>query len=46
MRNEEKARQQLDEVIYDVLNLSSEERRQVEEGLRELQEIRRLRTKT
>ena len=44
--NEKKAKDKLDEVIYDILGFSQEERRQVEEGLRELQEIRRLRTKT
>jgi len=41
-----KIRHNLDEAIYDALGLTAEERRQVEEGLRELQEIRRLRTKT
>jgi len=46
LENESKAREQLDEAIYDILGLTSEERRQVEEGLRELQQIRRLRTKT
>ncbi|MBI2126208.1 MAG: hypothetical protein HYU02_02700, partial [Thaumarchaeota archaeon] len=43
---ERKAQHQLDEVIYDILELSKEERIQVEQGLEELQEIRRLRTQT
>lgn len=35
---------ELDEAVYDALGLTEEERRQVEEGFRELQELRRLRT--
>ena len=46
LENERRTRKHLDEAIYNVLGLSSDEWRQVEEGLRELQEIRRLRTKT
>jgi type I restriction-modification system DNA methylase subunit len=42
--NEKKAREQLDEAVYDALGLTSDERRQVQIGLKELQEIRRLRT--
>jgi len=41
---ETKARKQLDEVVYDILGLSKQERLQVERGLEELQELRRLRT--
>lgn len=40
------AQKELDEAIYDILGLSKNERRQVEDGLKELQEIRRMRTKT
>jgi type I restriction-modification system DNA methylase subunit len=43
---ERDAYHRLDEVIYDVLGLSKVERIQVETGLAELQEIRRLRTTT
>lgn len=43
---ERKAQHHLDEVIYDILELSKEERIQVEQGLEELQEIRRSRTQT
>jgi len=46
IKAEEKARTTLDEAVYDALGLSRGERRHVEEGLRELQELRRLRTKT
>jgi len=41
---EEVARRKLDEAVYDVLRLTQEERKQVEESLKELQELRRLRT--
>ena len=41
----EKARFELDESIYNALELSKEERQQIEDGLKELQEIRILRTK-
>ena len=34
----------LDSIIYNILELSEQERQQVEKGLKELQEIRRLRT--
>jgi adenine-specific DNA-methyltransferase len=40
-KNERNAQKELDEAIYDILGLSQEERRQVEDGLKELQEIRR-----
>jgi len=43
MEAETKTRKQLDEVIYDILGLSKQERLQVERGLEELQELRRLR---
>ncbi|MEM3737013.1 MAG: N-6 DNA methylase [Candidatus Bathyarchaeia archaeon] len=46
VKAEEEARRKLDEAVYDALGLSREECRQVEEGLRELQELRRLRTQT
>jgi len=46
LENEKRAREQLDEVIYDILDLTKEERKQIKKGLEELQEIRRLRTKT
>ena len=36
----------LDNIIYNILELSEQERQQVEKGLKELQEIRRLRTVT
>ncbi|MBC7120951.1 MAG: N-6 DNA methylase [Candidatus Methanosuratus sp.] len=42
---ERKAQKELDEAVYDILGLTEEERRQVEEGLRELQELRRARTR-
>jgi membrane protein involved in colicin uptake len=45
VRAEEEARKKLDEAVYDALGLTEEERRQVEEGLRELQKLRRLRTR-
>jgi hypothetical protein len=41
----QQAQKELDEAIYDILGLNVEERRQVEEGLRELQELRRKRSK-
>jgi hypothetical protein len=41
----QQAQKELDEAIYDILGLTVEERRQVEEGLRELQELRRKRSK-
>jgi len=44
VKAEEEARTTLDEAVYDALGLSREERRQVEESLKELQELRRLRT--
>jgi adenine-specific DNA-methyltransferase len=43
-KDEKNAQKELDEAIYDILGLSQEERRQVEDGLKELQEIRRKRT--
>ena len=42
---EKRAQKELDEAVYDILGLTEEERRQVEEGLKELQELRRARTK-
>ncbi len=45
LENENNARKILDNIIYDILGFSHEERLQVEAGLRELQEIRRLRTR-
>jgi len=42
---EKRAQKELIEAIYDILGLTEEERRQVEEGLKELQELRRARTK-
>ncbi|MDH5811173.1 MAG: hypothetical protein QXO54_05875 [Candidatus Methanomethylicaceae archaeon] len=45
MEAERKAQRELDEAVYDILGLTKEERRQVEEGLKELQELRRARTK-
>ncbi len=45
-KNEKNAQKELDEAIYDILGLSQEERRQVEDGLKELQEIRRKRTQS
>ncbi|MEM2100219.1 MAG: hypothetical protein QW385_08385 [Thermoproteota archaeon] len=41
---EEEARRKLDDVIYDALGLNNKERKQVEEGLKELRELRRMRT--
>jgi type I restriction-modification system DNA methylase subunit len=41
---EEETRRKLDEVIYDILGLTKEECSQFEEDLKELQELRRLRT--
>lgn len=46
IENERIAYHQLDEAVFDALDLTSAERLQVEKGLSELQEIRRLRTKT
>lgn len=46
LENEKNARKKLDKIIYNILGFSDEESRQVEEGLKELQTIRRLRTKT
>jgi len=43
---EKKAQKELDEAVYDILGLTEKERRQVEEGLKELQELRRARTKS
>jgi len=40
---EREARRELDDAIYDILGLREEERRQIAEALRELQELRRLR---
>ncbi|MEN3062220.1 MAG: N-6 DNA methylase [Candidatus Methanosuratincola petrocarbonis] len=42
---EKKAQKELDEAVYDILGLTEKERRQVEEGLKELQELRRARTR-
>ena len=42
---EKRAQKELNEAIYDILGLTEEERRQVEEGLKELQELRRVRTR-
>ncbi|MEM4141323.1 MAG: hypothetical protein QXG36_09490, partial [Nitrososphaeria archaeon] len=36
---ERKAQRELDEAVYDILGLTKEERRQVEEGLKDLQEL-------
>jgi len=44
IRAEKQARRRIDEIVYQVLGLSANERKQVEDGLRELQELRRLRT--
>jgi type I restriction-modification system DNA methylase subunit len=44
-RRELEAQKKLDEAVYDILDLNEKERLQVEEGLRELQELRRKRTK-
>lgn len=41
---EGKARKELDEVIFSILSLTPKEKKQIEDGLKELQEIRRLRT--
>jgi hypothetical protein len=45
IKAEKATQQKLDEAVYDILNLTKEEMRQVEEGLRELQEMRRARTR-
>ncbi len=42
---ERNAQKELDDAVYDILGLTKEERHQVEEGLRELQELRRARTR-
>lgn len=44
LEKESAAQESLDEAIYDILGLSRNERKQIERGLSELQEIRRLRT--
>jgi hypothetical protein len=36
---------ELDEAVYDILGLSKVERKQVEDGLKELQEMRRQRSR-
>jgi len=41
---EQQARRRLDESFYEILSLTADEGKQVEDGLRELQELRRLRT--
>ena len=46
IEEEAKAQKQVDEVIYDILNLSQYERAQIENSLKELNQLRRLRTKT
>lgn len=46
LANEEEARQELDEAIYEVLDLSRIEKLQVKEALDELREMRRLRRET
>lgn len=45
IKEESKARKELDEAVYDTLGLSKAERVQVEKALAELQEIRRLRSR-
>ncbi|MCP8309058.1 MAG: hypothetical protein H3Z53_00070 [archaeon] len=44
IENERRVQKDLDETIYDNLGLKPNERKQIEHGLLELQEIRRLRT--
>jgi len=44
VKNEINAQRNLDEIIFNILGLNSSERKQVEYGLIELQEIRKLRT--
>lgn len=44
LRAEKEAYRKLDEAVYDALELNQKERQQVERGLKELQELRRLRT--
>lgn len=44
--DEDKVREELDEMIYDVLGISKSEIKQIEEGLKELQEIRKLRAQS
>ncbi|MEM3614666.1 MAG: hypothetical protein QW158_07160 [Nitrososphaerales archaeon] len=46
VKEENEARRELDEAIYDTLGLTKAERIQVEKALAELQELRRLRSKT
>jgi len=41
----QKAQRDLDEAVYGILELTKEEREQVEEGRKELQELRRARTR-
>jgi hypothetical protein len=45
IESEKRAQKELDEAVYDILGLTEEERRQVEEGLKELQELRMARTR-
>ncbi len=45
VKAEKAAQKELDEAVYDVINLTKDERKQVEEGLKELQELRRSRTR-
>ena len=42
---EQKAREILDEAVYNALGLTQEERKQLEDGVKELQELRRQRTR-
>ena len=42
---ERRAQKELDEAVYDIFGLTEKERSQVEEGLKELQELRRARTR-
>lgn len=46
LKKEQQAQRELDEAVYDILGLTKSERKQVEEGLRELQELRRMRRQT
>jgi hypothetical protein len=43
LEKEREAQQELDDLIYDLLGLNHRERKQIEDGLAELQEIRRMR---
>jgi len=45
-RRELEAQKELDEAVYEILGLSKPERKQVEDGLKELREIRRMRTQS